>query len=165
MTQVSIQRGSKGDLRQTADLLNEIIKIGGTTALTSPLTARALGEWLFNHPDRATWHVAIDQDGELLGFQWIGVWPELPDTACDIGTFVKSGQTGLGIGSALFEATKAAAIEMGYDWINANIRADNAGGLAYYQSRGFRDWGRLESVKLNDGTQVDKILKRYDLKD
>ena len=48
-------------------------------------------------------------------------------------------------------------------WINAEIRADNAGGLIYYQSRGFEDYGRIEGRRLADGTVVDKVLKRFDL--
>ena len=72
-------------------------------------------------------------------------------------------RAGLGIGSALFTATRAAAKRLGYAWINATIRADNPVGLAYYQSRGFRDWHLLEDVPLGDGTVVDKICKRFDL--
>lgn len=166
MSGLTIRRGSTADLRQTAELLNEIIAAGGTTAMTNPLTKDALGAWICDNADRSAWHVAIDDDyGELLGFQWIGVWPDLPPEACDIATFVKTGRTGLGIGSKLFEATKAAAITMGYDWINANIRSDNTGGLTYYQSRGFRVWDRLENVTLANGETVDKVLKRFDLKD
>ena len=162
---LTVRPGSKADLRQVADLLNEIIAIGGTSALTEPLSREALGDWLFANADRSAWHVALEETGELLGFQWIGIWPELPPEACDIGTFVKTGRTGLGIGSALFEATKQAALDLGYDWINANIRADNSGGLTYYPSRGFRDWTRLENVMLSNGVCVDKCLKRYDLRD
>ena len=163
MSQITISKGGTADLRQAAELLNEIIAIGGTTALTKPMTRDSIGEWLFDNPGRATWHVAMDEDGTLLGFQWIGIWPELPPEACDIGTFVKAGRTGLGIGSKLFEATKTAARAMGYTWINANIRADNTGGLAYYQSRSFETYGRKDGVILEDGTEVSKILKRYDL--
>ncbi|WP_299349121.1 GNAT family N-acetyltransferase [uncultured Shimia sp.] len=162
---LKIRHGTTADLRQISELLNEIISIGGTTALVAPMTRDDFEGWLFANRDRSAWHVAIDEAGELLGFQWIGVWPELPAEACDIGTFVKSGQTGLGIGSKLFDATVQAALNLGYDWINANIRADNSGGLIYYQSRGFRDWDRIKNVSLADGTVVDKILKRYDLKD
>jgi len=52
---------------------------------------------------------------------------------------------------------------LGYVWIRANIRADNDGGLTYYQSRGFRDYGVIEDYKLADGTLVNKTLKRYDV--
>lgn len=163
MTQITIQKGNVVDLRQAADLLNEIIAIGGSTALTAPLSRDEISGWLLGDPDRAVWHVAMDAKGQVLGFQWVGPFGDLPPEACEIGTFVKSGRTGLGIGSKLFDATKKAAQALGYNWINAEIRADNAGGLAYYQSRGFEDYKRLTDIPLDDGTLVSKICKRYDL--
>jgi L-amino acid N-acyltransferase YncA len=87
----------------------------------------------------------------------------LPREAAEIATFAKPGNQGLGIGSKLFEATRKAAKALGYTWINANIRADNESGLAYYQSRGFEDYGKIEGYKMADGRVVDKILKRLDL--
>lgn len=163
MATISIQQGTPFDLRQTAALLNEIITIGGTTALTEPLTGDALEGWLMADPGRAIWHVAQDNAGQVLGFQWIGPFEGLPPEACEIGTFVKTGHSGMGIGSRLFDATKSAGRKMGYHWINAEIRADNEGGLIYYQSRGFETYDRKTNVTLQDGTTVDKIVKRYDL--
>lgn len=162
---IHIRRASTSDARLMAELLNEIIAQGGTTALTDPVTGTYLAEKMAGHGDRGAWHLAEDESGTCLGFQWIGPYPDLPPDACDIATFVRVGQTGLGIGSRLFEATKQAALDLGYDWINANIRADNTGGLTYYQSRGFRDYRRLEGIVLTDGSTVDKCLKRFDLKD
>ncbi|MCP4205768.1 MAG: GNAT family N-acetyltransferase [Shimia sp.] len=163
MSQITVQKGSAADLRQTAELLNEIIAIGGTTALIDPLSREEISGWLLGEPDRSVWHVAMDTGGKVLGFQWVGPFGSLPPEACEIGTFVKAGRTGLGIGSKLFEATKSAARTLGYDWINAEIRADNTGGLAYYQSRSFEDYGRKDGVVLQDGTEVSKVLKRYNL--
>lgn len=163
MTAPLVRRGADIDIRQTAELLNEIIALGGTTAMTDPLSADEMHDWLTEAPDRSAWVVALDQSGALLGFQWIGVTESLPSAACDIATFVRAGQTGLGVGSALFNAIQPAARDLGYDWINAEIRADNTGGLIYYQSRGFEDYGRVPAMRLDDGTTVDKVLKRYTL--
>ena len=58
---------------------------------------------------------------------------------------------------------RAAAVAHGYAWIDAEIRADNTGGLAYYQSRGFEDYGRRTGYRLANGQVVDKVLKRLDL--
>ncbi|WP_367998076.1 GNAT family N-acetyltransferase [Shimia thalassica] len=69
MSKLSIRPGASADIRQVADLLNEIIAAGGTTALTEPMTRDALEGWLFDNADRSTWHVAIDDTGEMLGFQ------------------------------------------------------------------------------------------------
>lgn len=151
------------DAGSMARLLNEIIKIGGTTALVRPVTAQDITQWMETPPEGAAWHVALDSSEQVVGFQWIKPNADLPPEAVDIATFVQVGQTGLGIGSALFSATTKAAKSLGYVWINANIRADNEGGLTYYQSRGFRDYRVIEDYKLSDGTLVDKRLKRYDI--
>ena len=151
------------DAREMAEILTEIIAIGGTTALAGPVGRDDMIERMRAAPGRAAWHVAEGSEGAVLAFQWIAPHRQLPPEVCDIATFAKPGQQGLGIASRLFEATKAAARDLGYAWINAAIRADNAPGLAYYQSRGFEIYGRLPDQPSGEGGLVDKVLKRYDL--
>lgn len=146
-----------------AHLLNEIISAGGTTAITRPVTGQDLAKWITFDPDHSAWHVAVDGAERIVGFQWIEPAKYLPSEAAEIATFVQLGQTGLGIGSALFDATCKAAKALGYVWINANIRADNEGGLIYYQSRGFQDYRAIKGYEMADGQIVDKRLKRFDL--
>ncbi|UYV37289.1 GNAT family N-acetyltransferase [Rhodobacteraceae bacterium D3-12] len=161
---IHIRRAGPIDSSAMADLLNAIIARGGTTAITDPVTARDLQGWMQTNATRSAWHLAEDSGGTLLGFQFIGPHDNLPPEACDVATFVRVGQTGLGIGSRLFTATQSAARALGYAWINATIRADNSGGLAYYQSRGFENWTRDDNVALGNGLIVSKISKRYDLR-
>lgn len=151
------------DAPSMAKLLNAIIAAGGTTAMTNEVTGPDLAQWMAENDGQSAWHVAVDQTEEVVGFQWIAPHAGLPPDACDIATFVQVGQTGLGIGSKLFEATRRAAKSIGYTWINANIRADNEGGLIYYQSRGFVDYCQIEGHRLDNGQIVDKVLKRFDL--
>lgn len=161
---IEVRKARSFDAGAMAGLLNEIIRIGGTTALTTPVTAGDLTAWMSVAPAASAWHVAVADSGEISGFQWIAPHDNLPPEACDIASFVKTGKTGLGVGSSLFEATRTSADRLGYHWINATIRADNQGGLIYYQSRGFRDWHFEEDVPLADGQRVSKISKRFDLK-
>jgi len=160
MADLIIRRAAPFDASAMARLLNQIIATGGTTAIKDPVSAEELQSLM--QAEAAIWHVA-EQDGEIVGFQWIEPWDALPPEATNIASFVQEGRTGLGIGSRLFDATEAAAREMGYAWINANIRADNESGLTYYQSRGFRDWKRVKKVEIAPGVTVDKVFKRYDL--
>lgn len=148
---------------EMAELLNEIISVGGTTALAKYVTADDLQSWMKRSPNGSAWHVAETATGEVVGFQWIEPADYLPDDAAEIATFAKVGRTGLGIGSKLFIKTKIAARTLGYTWINANIRADNTGGLAYYQSQGFEAYGVKTGVQMENGQIVDKVLKRFDL--
>jgi len=160
MADLLVRPVARFDTSAMARLLNAIIATGGTTAMTAPVTAEEIAGWA-NAP-RSAWHVA-EQAGEIVGFQWVEPWEALPPEAASIATFTAEGRTGLGIGSALFAATEPAARALGYAWINAEIRADNAGGLAYYQSRGFRTWKQVTDVEIAPGFVVDKIWKRYDL--
>jgi len=161
---IIVRRAGTLDARPMAELLNAIIRAGGTTAYVEEVAPGTILNWLETAADGAAFHLAEDDTGTLLGFQWIAPHPKLPPEACDIATFVRIGQTGLGIGSRLFHETEAAARAFGYAWINATIRADNAGGLAYYQSRGFEDYARQNAVGLAHGLTVDRISKRYDLR-
>ena len=152
------------DARDMAAILSQIIAIGGTTALTGAVDADHILDRMRTAPEVSAWHVAETAQGAIVGFQWITRGGDyLPPEAAEIATFAKPGQQGLGIGSKLFEATKTAAKALGYRWINANIRADNASGLTYYQSRGFEDYGKIAGHRMADGYVIDKILKRYDL--
>jgi L-amino acid N-acyltransferase YncA len=160
---ITVRHATTMDARPMATLLNAIIAEGGTTARTQPVSGADIIALMDSAPQRSAWHVALDDSGTVIGFQYIEPMDSLPPDACDIATFVQMGRTGLGIGSALFKATVEAARALGYVWINANIRADNEGGLIYYQSRGFRDYGRREGVALASGLVVDKVLKRYDI--
>lgn len=157
-----IRKAGMLDARALAELLNEIIKIGGTTAYVHDKTADELARKM--RVPNAAWLLAEDDAGQLLGFQWIEPHPDLPNGVADIATFVRVGGTGLGVGSSLFEATRKTARDMGYRAIDAIIRADNEGGLAYYQSRGFETIKVIKDAALDDGTRVDKIWKRFDLR-
>ncbi|WP_146590330.1 GNAT family N-acetyltransferase [Puniceibacterium confluentis] len=155
---VTVRRAGRLDTRDMADLLNQIILKGGSTALTSPVSAADLAAWMQSAPEHSAWHVAEDENGRILGFQYIEPHPDLPPDTCDIASYVRPGETGIGIGSALFAATSAAARTLGYRAIIAVIRQDNAGGLAYYQSRGFEDWRDWP-----DAPVAPRICKRFDL--
>lgn len=160
---IRVRRAGRLDLRQMAEFLNEITSAGGTSAIAQEITAQDLSASMAKHGAACAWHVAEDEGGAILGFQYIEPHADLPPEACSIATFAKAGRTGLGIGSALFEETKKAARALGYRWISAHIRADNEGGLIYYQSRGFEDYGRISRPRLANGAGVDQVLKRYDL--
>ena len=89
--------------------------------------------------------------------------PHLPDDWGNIGTFSRVDGIQRGVGSALFAATREQAGKLGLSVLNAEIRADNRGGLAFYNKLGFEDYQVNCAVPLNDGTPVDRICKRYPL--
>lgn len=163
MSGVTIRRAGPADARDIAAMLSTVLASADTSAILGPVEAETIRGWMAAAPARSRWLVAEGAAGEILGLQWIEPHAGLPDEAANIATFVLPGRQQLGIGSALFAATERAARDLGYVWINATIRADNEGGLVYYQSRGFRVWTRETGVEIAPGRVVDRICKRFDL--
>jgi len=97
----------------------------------------------------------------LVGFQSLSSYGDPPRGYADIATFARLTPKFPGVGRALFPATRAAAEELGLEFINATIRADNVSGLAYYAKMGFEPYDRLVQVPLLDGTPVDRIKRRF----
>jgi len=161
---LSVRPVAPADAPALAELLNAIIARGGTTALETPFTPERLDQTYLTGPEVLCCHVAVDGQGLTLeGFQTLGRYPGLPEGWGDIGTFVRLGGQQRGIGGALFAATRRRAAELGLAGINATIRADNAGGLAFYRRMGFVDHAVARAVPLDDGTPVDRVSKRLRL--
>ncbi|RXT29947.1 GNAT family N-acetyltransferase [Rhizobium leguminosarum] len=155
-----IRKAVSADAAELSGLLNEIILAGGTTALETPLSAAEFADWFIDGEFSLTCHVA-ERDQSLVGFQSLSLYGDPPKGFADIATFARMNPRTLGVGSALFPATRAAAEELGLEFINATIRADNVSGLGYYAKMGFETYDRLVQVPLQDGTPVDRIKKRF----
>jgi L-amino acid N-acyltransferase YncA len=155
-----IRRAVSADAEELCGLLNEIIRAGGTTAIETPLSATEFADWFIDGEFALVCHVA-ECDQLLVGFQSLSSYGKLPKGFADIATFARTNPKIRGVGSALFPATRAAAEELGLEFINATIRADNGSGLAYYAKMGFVTCDRLAQIPLLDGTPVDRIKKRF----
>jgi RimJ/RimL family protein N-acetyltransferase len=159
-----IRAAVSADAAELADLINPIIRAGGTTAIEIEFSPASIDQAEISGPSVICCHVAIDRDsGEIVAFQTLGRYPGLPPDVADIGTFARIDRKQSGAGSALFAATRACALAAGLSAINATIRADNTGGLAYYSKQGFIDHSVSKGVPLASGRLVDRIHKRFEL--
>lgn len=136
------------DAEQMATLLNEIISIGGTTAHTRPFDRDRILDTFITPPRAISCVIASDADG-VTGFQaleWSDPdWPgddRLPRDWAIISTYVLTAHHGRGTGTALFGETRSAAAVTGVRFIDATIRHENAGGLAFYSRLGFVEYRR-----------------------
>lgn len=163
MSALTVRPVRDEDAAELAELLNAIIARGGTTALEESYTAERLAAAYLTGAAVICCFVAQGADGRLVGYQTLGHDPDLPNGWRDIGTFARVEGTQRGVGTALFEATVAYARSIGLAGINATIRADNTGGLAFYGRMGFRDHHVTRGVPLKDGTPVDRVHKRLPL--
>lgn len=158
-----VRRAASEDAAALCEILNQIIVMGGTTALETQHTAAELDENYISGPDCIFCLMAETADGTPLGFQTLLRSVNLPDDWGDIGTFTRRTPRVPGVGTALFQQTKKAARDLGLSVINATIRADNYSGIPFYEKMGFRTYDIAKAVPLNDGTPVDRVSKRYAL--
>lgn len=162
---LTVRQATRADAPAMADLINAIIVRGGTTAYEDPFDAAALDAEFISPPPRVCCFVA-EQGGTIVGFQSLMRPFEddpLPDSWASIATFTRVGLTQRGAGSALFVQTRAAARPAHITTIDATIRADNAGGLAFYSRLGFVEYAVIPAVPLKKGAPIDRIRKRFDL--
>ncbi len=162
---LEVRPATRTDAPAMADLINAIITPGGTTAYEDPFDPAALDAEFISLPQLVSCFVA-EEDGVIAGFQSLTrafADDPLPDNWASIATFTRIGLTQRGAGSALFAQTLRAAREAGITTIDATIRADNTGGLAFYSRLGFGDYAALRAVPLKNGTPVDRIRKRFDI--
>lgn len=140
---ITVRTATQNDAEKMASLLNEIIRIGGTTAHRTEFDAIRMYEHYIASQRSISCAVAVFET-EILGFQSLA-WPDPQHQGPDmiapdwgiIATFAKVGRTQGGIGTALFQHTLDAAKRAGVTAIDATIRHENTGGQAYYNKMGF----------------------------
>jgi len=159
---LAIRPAVAADAEAMGVLLNEIIRIGGTTAITTELSADEMREWFIYGANVVSCFVAIDAGGEILGFQSLSRYGDLQEGWGDIATFASRSRQKSGVGGALFAHTRAAAAQYGFTTINASIRVDNTGGLAYYGKMGFVTYRVEDGDPRLQGRTFNRVHKRYD---
>lgn len=157
-----IRKASQSDVPELVDILNAVIAIGGTTAYQDPRTPDYFVPMIAPTDPKLFIHVA-EAGGQIQGMQWMEPLDPPKTHIGGIATFARPGTAQKGIGTQLFAMTRQASLDAGYAEIYARIRADNLGGLAYYEKMGFRDHLIDRAVPLKDGTPVDRITKRLRL--
>lgn len=159
---ITTRDAEPADIPTLYDILNEIVEIGGTTSFLPPFTQTDFKKYFFTERCLSL-VVAQNTSGKILGWQALDLHKKLPKDVGDVGSYVKIGHVGKGVGTAVFKHTKKNAMALGLTQINATIRADNQSGLSYYTKMDFVDHSTDPSFALPSGEIVGKISKRYQL--
>ena len=163
MVSIQTRPADRNDVTELTKLLNEIIDIGGTTAMENKLSVDEFQRHFVSGDGFISCILAEAEDGTVLGFQALSRHEKLPASWADIATFARVNPKIPGVGTQLFQATLALARRENIDCINATIRADNISGLGYYTKMGFEDYALNKGVPLLDGTPVDRISKKFEI--
>ncbi len=160
---LTIRPAVEADIEGMRTVLNEIIRVGGTTAFTNELLAEEMRDWFISGENVVSCFVAVDFDGVVVGFQSLSTYDTLPAGWVDIATFASRSRHKSGVGSALFPHTREAATRIGFSAINATIRVVNEGGLAYYGRMGFETYLVEDGDPQEQGRVFNRRHKRFDL--
>ena len=160
---LTIRIADANDTEAMRTLLNEIIRVGGTTAITNELSCDEMREWFIAGKAFVSCFVALDSGGKIIGFQSLSTYCTLPSRWVDIATFTSRARHKSGVGSALFLRTRGAASRFGFAAINASIRVDNVGGLAYYSRMGFETYLVEDGDPQAHGRPFNRVHKRFTL--
>ena len=158
---LTIRPAVDADIEGMRTLLNEIIRVGGTTAITNELSSDEMREWFISGAAVVSCFVAADSNGTIAGFQSLSKYDSLPAGWVDIATFASRSRQKSGVGSALFAHTREAASQRGFAVINASIRVVNEGGLAYYSRMGFETYLVEDGDPHAQGRVFNRLRKRF----
>lgn len=142
---INVTEATASDATGMSAVLAEIIARWGSSRPSSPQFVAA---HYIQGPDRLRCSVARNAQGVILGFQSLKIAGpgnpyEVPDGWGVIGTYVSADARRLGVGRALFTASRTAAAKAGLRDIDATIGASNDTALAYYDAMGFATYRTL----------------------
>ncbi|WP_415135538.1 GNAT family N-acetyltransferase [Microbacterium sp.] len=111
--------------------------------------------------------VAVDGSDDLLGYASYGPWRAFSGfrRTVENSVYVRDGEHGRGIGTALMTALISRAREAGLHVIVAAIESGNTGSIALHERLGFTETGRLPQVGEKFGRWLDLSLLQLVLDD
>ena len=143
-----IREAKTSDAEAMSDVLQELIAAGSRTK--SGDLHFVVSHYL-DHPHRLHCFVAVDDDGDVLGFQslkraHVGNPYGTPTGWGIIGTHVRPTASRTGVGRRLFSRTLESARKAELPAIEAYIAEENASALSYYEALGFKTWRTPDGI-------------------
>ena len=159
---IRIREATLDDAEVLVNIMNSIIKTGAYSAFDTLQTSASQRDFIAHFNERGIFHVAeCPVEKMVIGMQTLEPFADYShafDHVGIMGTLVDLQQRRSGIGTTLFEATRAEALKRGYEKIFTYVRADNINGLNYYRKMGFGVVGNAtKQVKIN-GKYIDEII-------
>ena len=112
--------------------------------------------------ERGIFHVAeCPVEKRVIGMQTLEPFADYShafDHVGIMGTLVELGLRRSGVGTGLFEATRAEALKRGYEKIFTYVRADNTNGLNFYRKMGFKVVGTAKRQVRINGEYIDEVI-------
>ena len=164
MSTVQIRKASPLDAAGIVNVLETVATERIYTAIDKVWTVDQETHYLESLSQREAFHIAVDQGGEIVGFQSLDLWSSLLQSMAhvgQVGTFLLPLWRGQGVGRELWNATELFAREGGYRKVLIQVRATNTAAQSFYRGLGFKECGRLTRQVVIDGVEDDEVLMEY----
>jgi L-amino acid N-acyltransferase YncA len=157
--ELTIRDANVDDAAAIARIYNQGIEDRLATLETQFRTPEERAEWLAARGPRHPVLVAVDDDGEVLGWGSLNAFNPRPayDHVADFSVYVAREARGRGIGDGLLTALETCARDLGYHKLVLAAFPDNAAGMHLYKRHGFATVGIYHEHGQLDGRWVDVI--------
>jgi L-amino acid N-acyltransferase YncA len=133
-----IRRATLRDAQAIVTILTRIASERVHSAIERPRPLEQQRNYLASLSPRETFHVAIAESGEVIGYQSLDLWAPLLSSMTHVGqlgTFLLTEWRRRGVGRALFQATESFARSSGYRKFLIQVRSSNSASQLFYPAR------------------------------
>lgn len=164
MAAFQVRRASPDDAGGIAAVLDTVTRERVYSAVERAWSADEQQRYLASLSPREAFHVAIDETGDVVGYQSLDLYSTILPSMAHVGalgTFLLPAWRRHGVGQALFDATRQFAALAGYRKFVIQVRASNLAAQAFYRQLGFVECGRLRAQVIVDGSEDDEVLLEF----
>ncbi len=165
MTDVVVRAATADDVSSLNRIYNTYIVDSHVSFDTEPWTDDERAAWFADRVARGYPVVVAERDGVVIGASWSGPWREKTAYRTTVETTVvlASGESGAGVGSALYRHLHDDLRSAGFRSAIGVIALPNDASVALHRRLGYREVGVLDDVGFKDGARYSTILMQKDL--
>jgi ribosomal protein S18 acetylase RimI-like enzyme len=158
---MTIRRALPADAPGISAVLEAVVSERVHSAIDRAWPVEDERRYLESLSSREAVHIAVGDDGRIVGLQSLDRWSPILDSMAhvgQVGTFLLPAWRGRGVGRRLWSATRTFAREAGYQKLVILVRGSNLAAQRFYRQLGFQVCGRLVAQVVIDGVADDEVL-------
>lgn len=155
-----VRPARRDDVPALLEIYNDAVLHTTASYDLEPVTLESRLEW-YDQKVAGGWPVLVAEEaGEVLGFGTFGTFRGKAgfDATAEHSVYVREGQRGGGLGTALMVPLIAEARRMGLHVLVGGIDAENAGSLRFHERLGFVPVAHMPQVGRKFGRWLDLVF-------
>ena len=163
---ITVRFAGSSDVPAICAIVNHYIQHDTSNLRIEPQTEDQWARELADYGRRYPWLVACE-GGAVVGLAYAKPWNprEAYDWTAESTVYIADGQTGKGVGSALYDRLLKELERMGFRSVIAGITSPNPGSAALHTAFGFEPIGTIRRAGYKFGSWYDVVLWQRELAD